>query len=687
MPPISRRHMLGTAAALLAGGLAACGGSGDDATPPRTTLLVYLLGSNLESMGNAGTTNLLEMLAAQGSAYTRVIITTGGADKRDPDGLVPSWKTVKRFELANGALKELADLGARDMDSSDTLQDFLIWGVRTYPAERTMLALWDHGSGYYGYGGDENYPGEGKMMSLPAMSAALQGFKAATGITLDYIGFDACLMATLEVAKAVQPYARYLGASQELEPGTGWDWKSVIETAARQPAPSLPEFGQIVATAFHDKQLRERPEGSPIPPLSDYVTFSIIDLARLPPLLERLEQWASAVHAHYDSGAKRANANGGVFWPPTFAAALPRTKAMPGTLLAEGDAAIERWKQVAMARVRTTTFGYEPDAKDALDLVDLRQFAALLSTDGIASGPQAALNQALQDAIVFNITGPQARNASGLSIYFPLRTRSARQRNVYQALAMPSGYMGLLERHTRQAEQAPSAIYIAPLQVRGDTIFGDITSLYGVQLADLLQVQPAGAGVVKITGSTPIAAAEIVEGYGQVLYDTQQWLQLGGQPLLLYTLSIQISEGGSLNAALYGAPVRLKSARTAETRIVLLLLNYKWDPATMRMTGEIIGARDIDFSDPSDPTDRVDRDIYAGDTVEPLHILYDVAKQAPVAGPGGGIAFEFGSPVTVALDSALRPAPLAAGSHTLMLSVTDLAGAEALSQPLAFTKR
>ncbi len=247
--------------------------------------------------------------------------------------------------------------------------------------------------------------------------------------------------------------------------------------------------------------------------------------------------------------------------------------------------------------------------------------------------------------------------------------------------------MGLVERHTRQAEQAPSAIHVAPLQVRGDTIFGDITSLYGVQLADLLQVQPAGAGVVKITGSTPFASAEIVEGYGQLLYDTQRWLQLGGQPLLLHTLSIEISEGGSLNAALYGAPVRLKSARTAETRIVLLLLNYKLDPATLRMAGEIIGARDIDFADPSAPPDRVDRDIYAGDTVEPLHILYDVEKNAPVEAPGGGIAHAFGPPVTMALDSALRPAPLAAGAHTLMLSVTDLAGAVGLSLPLAFTKR
>jgi len=87
-----------------------------------------------------------------------------------------------------------------------------------------------------------------------------------------------------------------------------------------------------------------------------------------------------------------------------------------------------------------------------------------------------------------------------------------------------------------------------------------------------------------------------------------------------------------------GAPVRLKSARTAETRIVLLLLNYKLDPATLRMAGEIIGARDIDFADPSAPPDRVDRDIYAGDTVEPLHILYDVEKNAPAEAAGGGAA-------------------------------------------------
>ena len=126
MHNLSRRQMLGTAAALLAGGLAACGGSDpDSSTPLSTTLFVYLLGSDLESRDNSGTSNLLEMLAAKGSPHTRIVITTGGANKVDPAGLVTSWKTVKRFELAEGKLKELADLGAQNMNSGSTLQDFV----------------------------------------------------------------------------------------------------------------------------------------------------------------------------------------------------------------------------------------------------------------------------------------------------------------------------------------------------------------------------------------------------------------------------------------------------------------------------------------------------------------------------------------------------------------------------------
>ncbi len=685
-PTLSRRHLL--AAALLAGGLSACGG-GSDANPHRTTLMVYLLGSDLESRDNAGTENLLEMLAAQGSPTTRIVITTGGANKVDPKGLVTSWKTVKRFELVDGKLKELADLGTRNMNEGSTLQDFVTWAVRAYPAERTMLMMWDHGSGYGGFGYDENFPDGPRLMPMAAMAAALQGAQAATGVKLDYLGFDACLMATVEVAKILQPCAHYLGASQELEPGSGWDWKAVVETASRQPAPSLPEFGQVVATAFRDKQLRALPPGSIAHTLMNAATFSIIDMARIPALLERLDQWGRAVQAHYDSSAKLAQAGAPLFWPPQFRPPRPMPKAAGDTAPVTADAAIERWKQVAMARLRTMAFGWRPNAKDELDLIDLRQFAALLAADGIAATAQAALDQALQDAIVFNVTGPQAKSAHGLSIFFPMRPPSAMHRSLYQPFAMPAGYLGLIERHTQHAQQAPSAIHVAPLQMRSSSILmGEVVSQYGVQLADLMQVQPVHANVVKVTGTTPLISAvltDIGQGNGRVYYDLQTWLQLGGQPLLLFTLSHLVNANGEFDALLLGAPVRLQSRQDGSAaRIVLLMLRCEPNPATGALEGDIMGARDIDFADTDAPPDRVDRELYEGDIVEPIHILYDVEQQAPVQEPGGGLAIAFGAPVTMRLDSALRPEPLAAGNHALILSVTDLAGGTGFSQPLSF---
>lgn len=692
MNKLSRRHLLGTAAALLAAGLAACGGSGSDSDPqPTTTLLVYLLGSNLEREANAGTANLLEMLAAKGSSRTRIIITTGGADKVDPAGLVTSWKTVKRFELAHGQLKELADLGVQNMAAGSTLQDFVSWGVGTYPAERTMLMLWDHGSGYQGFGGDENFPRSEWAMSMHTMAAALQGAKAATGVTLDYIGFDACLMATLEVAKMLQPYARYLGASQELEPGTGWDWKAVVEAASRESALSIPEFGQVAATAFYEKQ-KISAQGA------NWVTFSIIDLERIPTLLERLDQWANAVQAYYDNAPDQAKASSAsIFWPPMFQAPRPITKfdkAAPSAFTAAAAAitendSVKRWKQIAMARLSTLAFGgVKPLDKEYFSLIDMGQFATLLSEQGIAAGPQAALQQALQEAVLFNITGPRIQSANGLSIFFPLGQIIEPVRELYDTFNMPAGYIGLLERHTQQAQQTPSVISVAPLQTEGTSIVGSIASLYGVQDAELMQVQPVSANVVKVTGTLPLVSGASLRGntYGLVEFSTSSWLQLDGQPLLLYTLSRNTNKEGTLDSALLGAPVRLHShTGNSAARTVVLLIQYQWDPNTGMAQANIIGAHDIDFDDPDAPPDRVDQEIFPGDTVEPMHILYDLQTQEFVREPDGSLAIDFGQPITLTSRLALRPQPLAAGTHTLILNVTDLADEDALSPPLTIT--
>ena len=378
-----------------------------------------------------------------------------------------------------------------------------------------------------------------------------------------------------------------------------------------------------------------------------------------------------------------------MFQPPRPITKVARTApaAAAAAAVAE-DGTVERWKQIAMARLGTLAFGAMPSYKDDLDLVDLGQFAALLGDQGIAVGSQAALQQALQGAVLFNITGSLARSATGLSIFFPLGERTARLRALYDTFGMPAGYMGLVNRHTQQAQQMPSVINVAPLQAYGVLINGEIASRYGVQRADLMQVQPASTNVVKVTDTTPIFSgqSELSKGYGTVYFSTEAWWQLDGQPLLLYTLSLQTDDDGDLGALLLGAPVRLQS-RTggSAARIVLLLIQCEFDPDTQELEGTIIGARDIDLDDPDEQPDRVDHHLYAGDTVEPLHLLYDVTTQEPVQEPGGGLAITFGRPITLTPDSALRSEPLAAGTHTLILSVTDLADGVGFSQPLNVT--
>ena len=63
----------------------------------------------------------------------------------------------------------------------------------------------------------------------------------------------------------------------------------MVAAASRQPASSIPEFGRAAAIAYYDKQMRSGTGGSLVFSSSEHVTFSIVDLARIPALLEQLD--------------------------------------------------------------------------------------------------------------------------------------------------------------------------------------------------------------------------------------------------------------------------------------------------------------------------------------------------------------------------------------------------------------
>jgi len=214
----------------LIAGCSGGGGGGTTTTDTTTstakyTVMVYMVGSDLESDDNAGTTDLAEMMQVGSTDNLKVIVTTGGANK---DG----WRTVKRRLINQGSETEISDLGNLNMGQPATLQDFIEWAVENYPADKYALIMWDHGAGAIGgepyniaFGNDEN---NNDGLSLPEIRQALQSAYTTTGKKFDLIGFDACLMATLETASIMSSFGNDLVASEELEPGHGWDYAAIL---------------------------------------------------------------------------------------------------------------------------------------------------------------------------------------------------------------------------------------------------------------------------------------------------------------------------------------------------------------------------------------------------------------------------------------------------------------------------
>ena len=232
------------------------------------TILVYMCGTDLESRSGMGTADLQEMLGARFGDKINLLVYTGGCSRWQNNQVSSSKNQI--WQVKDGQLLNLQkDLGSVSMTDPDTLSGYIRWGVKNYPASRYQLILWDHGGGSVsGYGYDEKFASSGSM-SLAGVDAALRD----AGVKFDFIGFDACLMATAETALTLTQYADYLIASEETEPGVGWyytDWLTAFGADSSQPTIQL---GEKIVDSFVDTCAQKCP--------GQLTTLSVIDLAEL----------------------------------------------------------------------------------------------------------------------------------------------------------------------------------------------------------------------------------------------------------------------------------------------------------------------------------------------------------------------------------------------------------------------
>lgn len=230
--------------------------------------------------------DLQEMAAGIGTAKIAVLGITDLANK--PGAIV-------EVTPANG-IQILESMGEIDTGDPEVLHAFLVRALVTHPKARKAIGFWDHGTGVF----DETDSSEkimtrrinsvtrenrsrsrparrlffpknrieedtdtramlhddtngGVLTNLEAGAMLRAAFKDA-GIEgkVDLLFSDTCLNGMIEVLDELGGTAKVIVASQDLEPGDGWDYKRWLGRVAQAPPATAEDWGKYAVDAFKE---------------------------------------------------------------------------------------------------------------------------------------------------------------------------------------------------------------------------------------------------------------------------------------------------------------------------------------------------------------------------------------------------------------------------------------------------
>ena len=371
-------------AAAMSLSLVACGGEEIPETPSTGTpdrapvfnaedgswaVYWYLCGSDLETNWGAATTDLSEMMEVALPENVNVVIQTGGAAVWQNEVMDPN--KTQRWLYNSEGLQLIDEQPLTNMGEAQTLYDFLSYANSNYPADKVAVTFWNHGGGSVSGAAFDELHGFDSL-NLAEMYQAFDAVWPAdtANPALELVGFDTCLMATVDVASIFQPFAKYLVASEEVEPGNGWLYSGWLGELAANPAMGGGELGVAICDTYY--------EGCQAVGTHEQTTLSVTDLTQLTPLLEAYES----------------------FGEEAFVAATED----PGFFAELGRAASQ-----------SENYGGNTREQGYTNMVDLGHLAR--QTSWLLPSAQDVCD-ALDDCVVYQVGGPYRSEATGLSCYY-----------------------------------------------------------------------------------------------------------------------------------------------------------------------------------------------------------------------------------------------------------------------------
>ena len=329
----------------------------------------YLCGSDLESGGGFASGDLGELMEVQLPENVNVVIETGGSSEWQNDVIDAS--KLQRWVYNSEGLMLVDEQPSASMGEAQTLADFLSFAKTNYPAEKTAVVFWNHGGGSVsGASFDELYDFD--SLTLDEMYAAFSSVwePSAENQPLELVGFDTCLMATVDVANTFSDLAHYLVASEETEPANGWYYSQWVGALAQDTSMDGAELGKVICDAYY--------AGCEEVGTQDNTTLSLTDLSKVGPLLEAYESFG-------------AEALAAACTDPAF------------------------FSQFGRVAAQSENYGGNTKEQGYTNMVDLGHMAR--QSAGMLSSSQSVLD-ALNDCVLYQVGGQYRTEATGLSCYY-----------------------------------------------------------------------------------------------------------------------------------------------------------------------------------------------------------------------------------------------------------------------------
>lgn len=189
------------------------------------TVMIYLDGADLEEKHKNSSRTIKEIIASGvDTERHNILLYTGGCDLWH-DYAIPANKDCI-YIIKNGKPQLLKEYPAQNVGAANTLKTFMQYCVTNYPAKQYGLILHNHGGGPNN-GVCADFRNNCDMLNMNELQTAFKSVGFGPNAKMEFVFFDACLMASAEVAFSMKDYAHYMVASENVSYTYGSDYSFI----------------------------------------------------------------------------------------------------------------------------------------------------------------------------------------------------------------------------------------------------------------------------------------------------------------------------------------------------------------------------------------------------------------------------------------------------------------------------